>query len=208
MPFFESLGFKMLPRKGTADFLQEITSKKDQRQYWGNASKPYRFISPAEMAHAFQQSPVGRAAAAETAAPPPRTKEGLLCTLFLLWLPAVAILGHLLQMESACMRLLWQRKADCQMMSCGCGRLGCAGAQAACSVSMEEHEGVHATRTHPHGPTQICVLLQAGPGAPRLCPSSTCELSTTISLGLYSVRPQICQASRLTGVRLTMLHIV
>lgn len=77
MPFFESLGFKMPPRKGTADFLQEITSKKDQRQYWGDASKPYRFISPAEMAIAFQQSPVGRAAAAEIAAPPPRTKEGL-----------------------------------------------------------------------------------------------------------------------------------
>ncbi|CAL8470297.1 g9839 [Coccomyxa elongata] len=76
VPFFESLGFKMPPRKGTADFLQEITSKKDQRQYWGDASKPYRFISPAEMAIAFQQSPVGRAAAAETAAPPPRTKEG------------------------------------------------------------------------------------------------------------------------------------
>ena len=30
VPFFESLGFKLPPRKGTADFLQEITSKKDQ----------------------------------------------------------------------------------------------------------------------------------------------------------------------------------
>lgn len=31
VPFFESLGFRLPPRKGTADFLQEITSKKDQR---------------------------------------------------------------------------------------------------------------------------------------------------------------------------------
>jgi hypothetical protein len=31
VPFFESLGFKLPPRKGTADFLQEITSKKDQK---------------------------------------------------------------------------------------------------------------------------------------------------------------------------------
>ena len=31
VPFFESLGFALPPRKGTADFLQEITSKKDQR---------------------------------------------------------------------------------------------------------------------------------------------------------------------------------
>ncbi len=30
VPFFDSLGFKLPPRKGTADFLQEITSKKDQ----------------------------------------------------------------------------------------------------------------------------------------------------------------------------------
>jgi hypothetical protein len=31
VPFFESLGFRLPPRKGTADFLQEITSKKDQQ---------------------------------------------------------------------------------------------------------------------------------------------------------------------------------
>ena len=31
VPFFESLGFRLPPRKGTADFLQEITSRKDQQ---------------------------------------------------------------------------------------------------------------------------------------------------------------------------------
>ena len=77
MPFFVSLGFALPSRKGTADFLQEITSRKDQRQYWADHSKPYRFIPPAEMAEAFRRSPVGQAVAAEIASPPARTKQGL-----------------------------------------------------------------------------------------------------------------------------------
>ena len=31
MPFFNSLGFKLPERKGVADFLQEVTSEKDQQ---------------------------------------------------------------------------------------------------------------------------------------------------------------------------------
>ena len=31
MPFFESLGFQLPDRKGVADFLQEVTSEKDQK---------------------------------------------------------------------------------------------------------------------------------------------------------------------------------
>lgn len=34
LPFFESMGFKCPPRKGVADFLQEVTSRVDQAQYW------------------------------------------------------------------------------------------------------------------------------------------------------------------------------
>ena len=34
LPFFETLGFKCPKRKGAADFLQEVTSRKDQAQYW------------------------------------------------------------------------------------------------------------------------------------------------------------------------------
>ena len=30
VPFFEGLGFRLPPRKGAADFLQEITSRKEQ----------------------------------------------------------------------------------------------------------------------------------------------------------------------------------
>lgn len=31
MPFFNSLGFELPERKGIADFLQEVTSEKDQK---------------------------------------------------------------------------------------------------------------------------------------------------------------------------------
>ena len=34
MPFFNSMGFALPERKGIADFLQEVTSPKDQAQYW------------------------------------------------------------------------------------------------------------------------------------------------------------------------------
>ncbi|KAI4385958.1 hypothetical protein MLD38_003942 [Melastoma candidum] len=59
LDFFESLGFRLPPRKGIADFLQEVTSKKDQAQYWADPSKPYRFISASEIADAFKKSRFG-----------------------------------------------------------------------------------------------------------------------------------------------------
>ena len=34
MPFFNLMGFQLPKRKGIADFLQEVTSRKDQAQYW------------------------------------------------------------------------------------------------------------------------------------------------------------------------------
>ncbi len=44
LPFFESMGFKLPERKGIADFLQEVTSQKDQAQYWAKDASSYRFI--------------------------------------------------------------------------------------------------------------------------------------------------------------------
>ncbi|KAK9269029.1 hypothetical protein L1049_000797 [Liquidambar formosana] len=41
LEFFESMGFKCPERKGVADYLQEVTSRKDQKQYWANEDKPY-----------------------------------------------------------------------------------------------------------------------------------------------------------------------
>ncbi|CAM8888399.1 unnamed protein product [Rhodiola kirilowii] len=58
--FFESCGFKSPERKGTADFLQEVTSKKDQEQYWADRNKPYRYIPVSEFSAKFKQFHVGR----------------------------------------------------------------------------------------------------------------------------------------------------
>ncbi|KAL2643201.1 hypothetical protein R1flu_010788 [Riccia fluitans] len=58
--YFEKLGFQLPPRKGVADFLQEVTSRKDQRQYWADARKPYEFIPVAQLARAFKEHKLGR----------------------------------------------------------------------------------------------------------------------------------------------------
>ncbi|CAH2060101.1 unnamed protein product [Thlaspi arvense] len=67
--FFESLGFRLPPRKGVADFLQEVTSKKDQAQYWADPSKPYQFIPVSDIAAAFRSSKYGHAADSKLAKP-------------------------------------------------------------------------------------------------------------------------------------------
>ncbi|GFP80592.1 ABC transporter g family member 31 [Phtheirospermum japonicum] len=56
LEFFESLGFRLPPRKNVADFLQEVTSRKDQGQYWGDHSKPYEFVPVSEIAEEFRKS--------------------------------------------------------------------------------------------------------------------------------------------------------
>ncbi|KZV18315.1 ABC transporter G family member 31-like [Dorcoceras hygrometricum] len=54
--FFGSLGFHLPPRKSIADFLQEVTSKKDQAQYWSDHSKPYEFVPVSKLAEDFRNS--------------------------------------------------------------------------------------------------------------------------------------------------------
>ncbi|KAL6643455.1 hypothetical protein ACP70R_018221 [Stipagrostis hirtigluma subsp. patula] len=58
--YFRLLGFSLPPRKGIADFLQEVTSKKDQARYWSDQSRQHSFISASAMASAFKQSHYGR----------------------------------------------------------------------------------------------------------------------------------------------------
>ncbi|MBA0594844.1 hypothetical protein Gorai_011735, partial [Gossypium raimondii] len=60
LEFFESMGFKCPARKGVADFLQEVTSRKDQRQYWNQTDKAYSFVTVEEFAEAFQSFHVGK----------------------------------------------------------------------------------------------------------------------------------------------------
>lgn len=58
--FFESQGFLLPDRKGIADFLQEVTSRKDQGQYWSQDMGPYRYVSVEELAIAFKRSKIGQ----------------------------------------------------------------------------------------------------------------------------------------------------
>ncbi|KAF3614076.1 ABC transporter G family member 39 [Capsicum annuum] len=60
LEFFESVGFKCPERKGVADFLQEVTSLKDQEQYWFRKNEPYQYISVAEFAERFSNFHVGQ----------------------------------------------------------------------------------------------------------------------------------------------------
>ncbi|XP_051135802.1 pleiotropic drug resistance protein 1-like [Andrographis paniculata] len=69
LEFFESMGFKCPDRKGIADFLQEIISKKDQQQYWADQDKPYRFIAVGEFAESFKSFHIGQKLMSELSIP-------------------------------------------------------------------------------------------------------------------------------------------
>ncbi|XP_009343426.2 pleiotropic drug resistance protein 1 [Pyrus x bretschneideri] len=60
LEFFESMGFKCPKRKAIADFLQEVTSRKDQEQYWVRKEEPYSFITVKEFSVAFQSFLLGQ----------------------------------------------------------------------------------------------------------------------------------------------------
>ncbi|CAI0473688.1 unnamed protein product [Linum tenue] len=75
LEFFEHMGFKCPDRKGVADFLQEVTSKKDQKQYWTRRDQPYRFVTTKEFAEAFQSFHIGRKIADELSVPYDKTKN-------------------------------------------------------------------------------------------------------------------------------------
>lgn len=94
--FFESLGFRLPPRKGVADFLQEVlfiwlsiapeciwylklvcsqvTSRKDQAQYWADNSRPYEFIPVPAIAEAFRNSRYGQGLKSSLSIPYDRSK--------------------------------------------------------------------------------------------------------------------------------------
>ncbi|KAK9923261.1 hypothetical protein M0R45_031690 [Rubus argutus] len=54
LEFFETKGFKCPERKGIADFLQEVTSKKDQQQYWKCKDEPYSFVTRNSFVYYFK----------------------------------------------------------------------------------------------------------------------------------------------------------
>ncbi|CAI7732467.1 unnamed protein product [Closterium sp. NIES-54] len=87
VPFFNQLGFECPERKGEADFLQEVTSMKDQGQYWkggavggadggaGGASQPYHYVPAQAFEAAFKETQIGKAAAAHLSVPFPKEKS-------------------------------------------------------------------------------------------------------------------------------------
>ncbi|CAH2064224.1 unnamed protein product [Thlaspi arvense] len=60
LSFFEDCGFQCPERKGVADFLQEVISRKDQAQYWRHEDIPYRFVSVDMLSKKFKELSVGK----------------------------------------------------------------------------------------------------------------------------------------------------
>ncbi|XP_043691781.1 pleiotropic drug resistance protein 2-like [Telopea speciosissima] len=74
LEFFEFMGFRCPERKGIADFLQEVTSKKDQEQYWLKKDQPYEYISVAEFAESFNSFQIGQQLCHDLSIPYDRSK--------------------------------------------------------------------------------------------------------------------------------------
>ncbi|XP_022749067.1 pleiotropic drug resistance protein 3-like isoform X2 [Durio zibethinus] len=58
--FFEDCGFKCPERKGIADFLQEVISRKDQAQYWFYKEQPYSYVSVDQFIKRFKECHIGQ----------------------------------------------------------------------------------------------------------------------------------------------------
>ncbi|XAR52749.1 Xenobiotic-transporting ATPase [Bertholletia excelsa] len=60
LEFFEDCGFRCPERKGVADFLQEVISRKDQYQYWYLTEQPHTFVPVDMFSRRFRESSLGR----------------------------------------------------------------------------------------------------------------------------------------------------
>ncbi|EXB80290.1 Pleiotropic drug resistance protein 3 [Morus notabilis] len=69
LKFFEDCGFKCPERKGAADFLQEVISRKDQAQYWNITEQPYRYVSVDDFVKKFKDCHSGRKLSEELSKP-------------------------------------------------------------------------------------------------------------------------------------------
>ncbi|XVF71507.1 hypothetical protein PTKIN_Ptkin12aG0043400 [Pterospermum kingtungense] len=58
--FFEYCGFRCPQRKGIADFLQEVLSRKDQAQYWYHQDQPHSYVSVDDFISAFKKFHIGQ----------------------------------------------------------------------------------------------------------------------------------------------------
>ncbi|PWA74787.1 pleiotropic drug resistance protein 3 [Artemisia annua] len=60
LEYFEGLGFRCPERKGVADFLQEVVSRKDQANYWSRTEQEYSYISVQTLSMKFKESDMGK----------------------------------------------------------------------------------------------------------------------------------------------------
>jgi len=74
LEFFESVGFRCPERKGVADFLQEVTSRKDQQQYWCHNQEDYHYVSVPEFVQHFKTFHVGQKLQKELQVPYDKSK--------------------------------------------------------------------------------------------------------------------------------------
>ncbi|OQU78700.1 hypothetical protein SORBI_3008G033700 [Sorghum bicolor] len=74
MSFFESCGFKCPDRKGSADFLQEVLSEKDQQQYWSRGGEAYNFFTIDQFCDKFKVSQIGQNLDGEISKPYDKSK--------------------------------------------------------------------------------------------------------------------------------------
>ncbi|CAN6233634.1 unnamed protein product [Urochloa humidicola] len=75
LEFFEAVGFKCPERKSVVDFLQEVTSMKDQHQYWYQGDKPHQYISTNNFVEAFKVFHVGCKLGADPSVPFDRSRS-------------------------------------------------------------------------------------------------------------------------------------
>ncbi|XP_021290859.1 pleiotropic drug resistance protein 3-like, partial [Herrania umbratica] len=74
--FFEDSGFKCPERKGIADFLQEVISRKDQVQYWYHKEQPYSYVSVDQFIQKFKECKIGLSLDEELSKPFNKTQSG------------------------------------------------------------------------------------------------------------------------------------
>ncbi|KAK8998889.1 hypothetical protein V6N11_070068 [Hibiscus sabdariffa] len=74
--FFENCGFRCLERKGIADFIQEVISRKDQAQYWFHNELPYSYVSVNQFIQKFKECKIGLSLDKELSEPFEKTKRG------------------------------------------------------------------------------------------------------------------------------------
>ncbi|GAB2225413.1 hypothetical protein Droror1_Dr00006205 [Drosera rotundifolia] len=60
LEFFDHMGFKCNEINGVANFLQEVTSRRDQQKYWACSDEPYHYITAEEFSQAFQSFHIGQ----------------------------------------------------------------------------------------------------------------------------------------------------